>query len=136
MYFFQVLTRWREPLLGLVLDSTFDKLATVVHRFHLVWPLCKGLGQSGLIWCNINQSSVMQRLLEKRQHLSCCTTIPWARLSLLGYHLCICLLFIAYPVKPGCWRARATACKSYSPPSCLSLSSSNFLTSSLPQMLS
>jgi len=28
----QVLTRWKQPLLGLVLDSTFDKLATVVHR--------------------------------------------------------------------------------------------------------
>ena len=38
MLFLQVLTRWKEPLLGLVLDSTFDKLATEVHRFPLVRP--------------------------------------------------------------------------------------------------
>ena len=54
-FVFQMLTRWREPLLGLVLDSTFDNLATAVHRFTFIssqsFPMkCFGLDWFGFDW--------------------------------------------------------------------------------------
>ena len=55
--------------MGLVLDSTFDKLATVVHRFHLVLPKGQHLScrESSLLRYQLyGYSSYKTRLLESK----------------------------------------------------------------------
>ena len=75
-FVFQMLTRWREPLLGLVLDSTFDNLATAVHRFTFIssqsFPMkCFGLDWFGFDWsagASSKLSLVVYCFLERMQH--------------------------------------------------------------------
>ena len=88
-FVFQMLTRWREPLLGLVLDSTFDNLATAVHRFTFIssqsFPMkCFGLDWFGFDWsagASSKLSLVVYLLLLGKNATSSCGNPSHERLN-------------------------------------------------------